>query len=241
MPGRVVVEVDRIDVLVLLRWVLRVGDRAVGQHGEPLGVILRPRVVRRALQREIEGDLETLVAGCGDEFVEVVEAAELRVDRVVAALVAADGPRRSDVLRHRRHAVVAALAVHLADRVDGRQVDDVEAHLRDARQGLRRGGERAMHGVALAVGASGRSREHLVPGAESGQATVHPDAELLTASEQFAQRILRQKFGDVGYRAPRPRDRVDRRAHEVRPPHRAAACEVGAGRRSPPARAASRR
>ena len=46
MPGRVVVEVDRVDVLVLLRRVLRVGDRAVGAHGEPLRVLGHPRVVR---------------------------------------------------------------------------------------------------------------------------------------------------------------------------------------------------
>ena len=38
MPGGIVVEVQRVDVLVLLRRVLGVGDRAVGQHGEPLGM-----------------------------------------------------------------------------------------------------------------------------------------------------------------------------------------------------------
>ena len=41
-PRGVVVEVDRIDVLVLLRRVLGIGDGAVGQHREPLGMILAP-------------------------------------------------------------------------------------------------------------------------------------------------------------------------------------------------------
>ncbi len=40
--GRVVVEVDRVDVLVLLGRVLGVGDRAVGAGGEPLRVRSRP-------------------------------------------------------------------------------------------------------------------------------------------------------------------------------------------------------
>ena len=40
--GRVVVEVDRVDVLVLLRRVLGVGDGAVGAGGEPLRVARSP-------------------------------------------------------------------------------------------------------------------------------------------------------------------------------------------------------
>jgi len=80
--------------------------------------------------------------------------------------------------------------MHLADRVDRRQVDDVEAHLGDAGQVLGGGCEGAVHRVALGVPATGRSRKHLVPRAEASQRPVHPDAVLLTARDQFAQRIL---------------------------------------------------
>src|SRR3712207_9001605 len=47
----VVVEVQRVDVLVLLRRVLGVGDGAVGPGGEPLRMLLRPRVVDRKSTR----------------------------------------------------------------------------------------------------------------------------------------------------------------------------------------------
>ena len=53
-------EVDRVDVLVLLRRVLGVADRAVGPVVEPLGVLGDPRVVGRALERVVERDLHAV-------------------------------------------------------------------------------------------------------------------------------------------------------------------------------------
>jgi hypothetical protein len=43
-------------------------------------------VVRRGLDRDVEGDLEAVVGGGADEVSEVVERAELGLDRVVTAL-----------------------------------------------------------------------------------------------------------------------------------------------------------
>src|SRR2546422_7407208 len=60
--------------------------RAVGTAEEPLRVLGDPRVVGRALDREVERHLEAEAARALDEPVEVVEGAELRVDRRVAAL-----------------------------------------------------------------------------------------------------------------------------------------------------------
>ena len=100
-PDRVVVEVDRVDVLVLLRRVLGVGDRAVGAGGEELRVRLDPRVVRGHLQGEVEGDLEAEPVGAGHERVEVLEGAEVGVHGVVAAVLRADRPRRPGVGRAR--------------------------------------------------------------------------------------------------------------------------------------------
>ena len=52
------VEVDVVDVLVALRRVLGVLERAVGPAVEPLRMRLQPRVVGRALDREVDGDLD---------------------------------------------------------------------------------------------------------------------------------------------------------------------------------------
>ena len=65
-------------------------------------MLLGPRMVGRALQRQVERHLEPLIARRGDEVVEVVDGAQLGMDGVVAALVAADRPRRADVVRVRR-------------------------------------------------------------------------------------------------------------------------------------------
>ena len=100
--GGIVVEVDRIDVLVLLRRILRVGDGAVRQFGEPLPVLAGPRMIRRALQRQVQGHLHAQIACRGDEFVEVVDRAQIRMNSVVAALVAADRPWRPHVCREPR-------------------------------------------------------------------------------------------------------------------------------------------
>ena len=70
----VLVEGDRVDVLVLLRRVLRVGDRAVGAVVEPLGVLLHPGVVGGALQREVQRHLHAQLGGPPHEPVEVVQA-----------------------------------------------------------------------------------------------------------------------------------------------------------------------
>src|SRR4051812_33625602 len=74
-----------------------------------------------------------------------------------AAPRSTDGPRRADVAVGRSQRVVRPLAELAADRVDGREVDDVEAHLGD-------GGE----AVAGALEAALAAGEQLVPGAEQG-------------------------------------------------------------------------
>ncbi len=145
-------------------------------------------MIRCALQRQVQGHLHAQIVRGGDEVVEVVDGAQLGMNGVVAALVAADRPRRPHVAGSGGGGVVAALAVYLADRVDRRQVHHVEPHLGDARQRLGGGGERAVHRVAVGVPAAGRARKHLVPGAEAGQRPIHPDPELLAPGDQFAQR-----------------------------------------------------
>ena len=92
-------EVDVVDVLVLLGRVLGVLERAVRAAVEPLGMLLQPRVVGRALDREVERDLDPELRAPRDEPLEVLLRAEVGMDRVVTALLGADRPRAADVAR----------------------------------------------------------------------------------------------------------------------------------------------
>ena len=77
----------------------------------------------------------------------------------------ADRPRAPGIVRPRLQRVVAALAARVADRMDRRQVEHVEAELREPRQQR-----------AHAVEAAPRAREELVPGAEARELAVDVDA-----------------------------------------------------------------
>ena len=148
-PGRAF-EIEWIDVLVLLRRVLRVLDRAVGAMAEPLRVGLHVRVIGRALVGEIERDVQPELPCRGDEPVEVVERSERRVNAHVAAVFRTDGPRAAGIVRAGREGVVRALAVGEADRMNRWQIDDVEPHLRnrgEPQRGLRE--RRAATGLGL--------------------------------------------------------------------------------------------
>ena len=168
-------EVERVDVLVLLGRVLRVLDGAVGTVQEPVGVFLYPRVVGRALEGDIEGNLHAVGVGGGDEMIEVGEGAELGMDGFVAAFRGPDGPGTAWVFGTGGYGVVGAFAVGEADRVYGRQVQDVEAHGGDVGQERFDIGEGA---VARGIGGC-RAGEELVPTGEAGALAVDPEAQLL--------------------------------------------------------------
>ncbi len=115
-------------------------------------MLVHPGMVGRALQRVVERDFEAVRLRPVDERVEVVDGAELGRNGEMAAVLAADRPRAAGIVRGGADRVVATLAERLTDRVDGRQVHDVEAHRRDVGQPLRRRVETTF-----------ASREHLVP------------------------------------------------------------------------------
>jgi hypothetical protein len=58
-------------------------------------------MIRRALDREVERDLEPVLARRRDEPAEIVERSELGMDRVMTALVAADRIRAAVIVRDR--------------------------------------------------------------------------------------------------------------------------------------------
>ena len=102
-----------------------------------------------------------------DEEVEVLDRAQAGLDGGVAAFVAADRPRAAGVVWLRVERVVATLSEGVADGVDRREVEDVEAHRRD-------GGEPV--GGCFPEAALGPG-EQLVPGAEHRPLPVDPQLE----------------------------------------------------------------
>src|SRR6185295_15249487 len=85
-----------------------------------------------------------------------------------------------------------------ADRVDRRQVHDVEAHGRDAVEVLGGRGEGAVDRLALLVAPAGGAREELVPGAEQRPGAVDIDLPRLAAGDQLADRALDHDLLDGG-------------------------------------------
>src|SRR5690606_7251628 len=130
------------DVLIFLRRVLGEFDAAVRAPVEPFRMRLYPGVVRRALDREVEGNLEAMVASGCNQPAEVLKAPEFGMNGVVAARFRADGIGTAGVIWAGCQAIVAALAVGCAERMDGWEMEHVEAqfaHVRKTRDDVLEG------------------------------------------------------------------------------------------------------
>ena len=149
----------------------------------------QPGVVGRGLDREVERDLEPGLPRRRDEVVELLQRPQLGVDRVVAALRAPDRPGAAGVALGRLQRVVAPLAVRGADRMDRRQIDDVEAEL----------GQVGQH-LLDALETAPAAREELVPGAEPRAQPLDVDLERLV-ERRLAVPVLRAQLRRGG--APR--------------------------------------
>ena len=88
---------------------------SVGAMLEPLGMLFHPRMIGRALDGEIERDLDAQRVGRRDEVVEVVERAERGLDGGVPAVRAADRPGAAGIARLGDERVVLSLAVGRSD------------------------------------------------------------------------------------------------------------------------------
>ena len=187
-------EFHRVDVLILLGRVLGVLDGAVGPLPEPLGMLADVGMIGRALEGDVERDLDALPGGFRDQVLEILERAEGGMDGLVAALLGADGPGAADVVGLRGGVVVAALAKAAADGVNGRQVEHVEAHFGDVGQAGFAVPEGAMRARLRGAG----TREHFVPGAEAGLGAIDGDGEFrLEAGCQAAVRIAARDQGEL--------------------------------------------
>src|SRR5262249_21392445 len=91
-------------------------------------------MIRRALKSDVEGDFNAVFLCRCDESAEILERAKLRMNGFVTALLSADGPGASDIVWRRIYGVVFAFAKRPADRMNRRQIEDVEAHCRDIGQ-----------------------------------------------------------------------------------------------------------
>src|SRR6185437_2395988 len=169
----VALEPERIDVLVLLRRVLGILHRAVGALQEPLRMLPDVRVIGRALEGDIQRDLQAQSAGAGEQSAEVFESAEARMHGLVSALTAADRPWASRVAGGGADAGVGALALDLAERMDRRQVQHVETHRGDVgQQSLE-----VREGTVLAGPGRSGTRKHLVPAGEARAPPFYLDGE----------------------------------------------------------------
>src|SRR5687767_6240041 len=85
-------EIERVNILVLLRRVLRVLDRAIGSMPEPLGMFVHPRMVGRGLKGDVERDGHPMSLRGGDKPIEIFERPEPRIDGRVTACCRANRP-----------------------------------------------------------------------------------------------------------------------------------------------------
>ena len=166
-------KIERINVLVFLRRILRVLNASVGASPEPLRMLLDVGMVGRALQRDIERDVDAELPCCGHEPPEIVQRPQRRMDRLVPALFGADRPRAARIVGGRHERVIAALALDASDWMDRRKIQNVEAQRRDARQQGFAVGERAVP----APGRTARARKHLVPAGKARAFRLDDDRE----------------------------------------------------------------
>jgi hypothetical protein len=101
-------------------------------------------VIGRALERDVERDLDAVCARRGDELAQSLDVAQCRVDGVVTALRRPDGPWTAHVVVCGAERVVRALAFGAPDRMDRGQIQNVEPHAGDVGKMLDHVVERAV-------------------------------------------------------------------------------------------------
>ena len=156
------------------------------------GCFCHPRVVRRALEREVQGDLQAQLAGRRDEVVEVLDGAQVGVDGVVAALGRADRPGHPDVVRRPRTGCCwgpCGRWCRWGGSAAGTRTSKPIAAIAGSRR--RRSGRCPTGGCRLQHGAL-RAREELVPGAVQRPLPLHQQRQRRTRRDQFAQRVAGQ-------------------------------------------------
>src|SRR3546814_19399536 len=88
-------------------------------------MLFEPRMIGGALDREVEREFKTLRFSGGAQSAKCLDAAAIRMHRVVPALSAADRLRRDGIAECRLQSVVAALALRVTVGMDRRAISHV--------------------------------------------------------------------------------------------------------------------
>src|ERR1700730_738814 len=92
-------KIERKNILIEFRWILRILYGAVRARPKPLSMLLDVGVVRRALERDIQGDFKAVSIGRGDELLEIFQSPQLRMDGHMAAFRGTDRPGTANLIR----------------------------------------------------------------------------------------------------------------------------------------------
>ena len=188
-----VFEDERVYVLVSLRRVFRVLNRAVRPSAEPLRMFLEVRMIGRALERYVERYVDPMFRCLRGQAPEIGQRSKLRMDGHVASGLIADRPWAARVSGAGHGSVVGALTLCVTDRVDRRQVQHVETHRRDVGQPF----FAVSKGPVLPRLGAARAREHLVPGRKARPGRIHHDFKLSrVAALGSAVRMSRRQGSD---------------------------------------------
>src|SRR5580704_8827327 len=121
-------KIERENILIQLRRILGILYRAVRARPKPLSMLLDVGMIRCALECNIEGDLQSISFGAGDEFLEIFQRSQLRMNGSMAALFRTYRPGAAHIIWQRRNGIVFSLPESFPDRMDGRKIDNIETH-----------------------------------------------------------------------------------------------------------------
>src|SRR6266581_4922006 len=168
------IKVKGIDVLIFLGRIFGVLHGAIRAPPEPLRVLLHIGMIGGALEGDVESYLYPILPGCGDQASEIVQGPKLWMDSCMPAGGRSNGPGTAWIIGGGHGGIVLALAVDLANRMNGREIEDVKTHTRQIGQTCLT----ILEGSVLAWHRRAGAWKHLIPGAEAGLVTVHHHREL---------------------------------------------------------------
>ncbi len=168
------IKVKGINVLIFLGRIFRILDGAIGAPPEPLRVLPHIGMIGGALEGDVESYLYPILPSCGNQASEIVQGPKLWMDSCMPAGGRSNGPGTAWIIGGGHGGIVLALAVDLANRMNGREIEDVKTHTRQIGQTCLT----ILECPVLAWQRRAGARKHLVPGAEAGLVTVHHHREL---------------------------------------------------------------
>src|SRR5436309_4208581 len=124
-------EFKRIDILIFFRRILRVLHSPIRTPSKPFRMLSDIGMIRRTLVGEIKGNFYAVLFSFSNKMAKVFEPAKLRVDCFVAAFLGPYSPRTSRITGPGFACVVFAFTMGMADRVNRREVENVETHFRN--------------------------------------------------------------------------------------------------------------